>query len=64
MGQGANDPRLLLRHTRDRVFWFTPYNKVKEFLWKGDTFPSGRKDHPVVLVTYDDAVSYCSWKGE
>ncbi|MCH6546770.1 MAG: formylglycine-generating enzyme family protein, partial [Deltaproteobacteria bacterium] len=44
-------------------FLVHPYDKVKEFLWRGDSFPTGRKDHPVVLVSYHDAVSYCEWKG-
>jgi len=44
-------------------FLVHPYNKVKEFLWRGDSFPTGRKNHPVVLVSYHDAVTYCEWKG-
>ncbi len=63
-GTGRQRPTITPEAYQRQGFLVHPYNKVKEFLWKGDTFPSGRKDHPVVLVTYDDAVSYCSWKGE
>lgn len=31
------------------------------YLWEGDTPPPGRGSHPVVLVSYDDAVAYCHW---
>jgi sulfatase modifying factor 1 len=42
---------------RDTLFreLATPY------LWSGDLPPQGHGGHPVVLVTYDDAVAYCSW---
>lgn len=45
-------------------FLVHPYEKVKEFLWKKGSFPPGRKDHPVVLVSLDDARSYCAWIGK
>lgn len=45
-------------------FLVHPYDKVKEFLWREESFPSGRQDHPVVLVSVDDTMSYCSWTGK
>ncbi len=36
-----------------------PYNWDKE-----KTYPKGLDDHPVVLVTFDDAVAYCKWRSE
>ena len=45
-------------------FLVHPYEKVKEFLWRHRSFPSGHKDHPVVLVSFDDATSYCAWIGK
>lgn len=35
-----------------------PYNWDRE----NRTFPEGMEDHPVVLVTYQDAVKYCEWR--
>lgn len=29
--------------------------------WKGGTYPEGKADHPVLNVSYSDAVSYCEW---
>jgi sulfatase modifying factor 1 len=31
------------------------------YVWKGDEPPPGHGSHPVVLVRYDDAVTYCRW---
>ncbi len=38
-----------------------PYNRVRRHLWKNGRFPEGRKRHPVVLVTWEDADAYAKW---
>ena len=45
---------------RDTVFkdLATPY------VWQRGEPPAGRGSHPVVLITYDDAVAYCRWLAE
>jgi len=37
--------------------------QVARFIWKDGRPPHGREDHPVVLVTYDEAAKYCAWRG-
>ena len=39
--------------------WAKPYNWDE----KRKTPPQGKEDHPVVLVSWEDAVAYCEWAG-
>ena len=45
-------------------FLVHPYSKVQEFLWRNDTYPPNTGNHPVVLVSYQDALAYATWKGK
>ena len=38
--------------------------QVARFVWKDGAPPAGRADHPVVLVTWDEASRYCVWRGQ
>jgi len=39
-------------------FWAAPYN------WRNKTYPPGKGDHPVVLVSWHDAAAYAKWAGK
>jgi len=38
--------------------WAEPYN------WKGTAYPDGKGNHPVVLVSWDDAQAFARWAGK
>ena len=38
-----------------------PYSRSRPFAWAGAALPSGREQHPVVLVSHGDAVAYAAW---
>jgi len=39
------------------------YAEVSRFLWNASEPPRLRAEHPMVLVTYDEAALYCAWRG-
>lgn len=38
-----------------------PYERTRAFAWSKGRPPRGREDHPVVLVSQDDARAYAAW---
>jgi toxoflavin biosynthesis protein ToxD len=38
-----------------------PYESTRRFAWTDGAPPEGREDHPVVLVSSDDALAYADW---
>ncbi|MBI4525901.1 MAG: SUMF1/EgtB/PvdO family nonheme iron enzyme [Deltaproteobacteria bacterium] len=61
---GRSEPFISPEAYQRQGFLVHPYEKVKEFLWQNRSYPAGREDHPVVLVSLDDATSYCAWVGK
>jgi formylglycine-generating enzyme required for sulfatase activity len=39
------------------------YDQVMRFIWPGSAPLADREEHPVVLLTHDDAAFYCAWRG-
>lgn len=54
--------------TMDEATWkaqgfVQDWSDVQRFVWVDGAPPVGREDHPVVLVTWQQAESYCEWRG-
>jgi len=41
-----------------KAFWAEPFN------WRSGTYPPGKGDYPVVLVSWNDAAAYAKWAGK
>ena len=60
----ASVPHISEAEYQKQGFLVHPYTKVKEFLWQDNTYPENTAQNPVVLVSYQDALAYGSWKGK
>jgi toxoflavin biosynthesis protein ToxD len=40
------------------------FSQVQKFLWHQGTYPQNKARHPVVLISYHDALAYGDWKGK
>lgn len=38
-----------------------PFSRTVRHAWQNNVPPSGRDNHPVVLVSYNDAIAYAAW---
>ena len=61
---GHRIPDISPEDYRVQGFLVHPYSTVEEFLWQERSYPAGEGDHPVVLVSYEDAVAYARWRSD
>lgn len=47
---------------QEQGFLVHPYREVHPYLWQGDQYPPGQANHPVILISYEDAVAYAEWR--
>jgi toxoflavin biosynthesis protein ToxD len=61
---GHAAPTLTEQEYRSHGFSSPAYSDIKPYFWRGDRYPEGKGDHPVVLVSQKDAIAYSRWKSK
>lgn len=67
---GHRPPSISEAEYRRQGYLVHPYEDVKKYLWSGADEDSqlrhdeGLASHPVVLVSFSDAKSFCQWRGK
>ncbi|MEM6252697.1 MAG: SUMF1/EgtB/PvdO family nonheme iron enzyme [Cyanobacteria bacterium P01_D01_bin.156] len=59
---GYRSPGISAADYQEQGFLVHLYGAVEPYLWQGDQYPAGQANHPVVLVSYEDANAYAEWK--
>ncbi|MEM8611886.1 MAG: SUMF1/EgtB/PvdO family nonheme iron enzyme [Cyanobacteria bacterium P01_H01_bin.105] len=49
---------------QEQGFLVHDYSEVEPYLWQGNQYPTGQDNHPVVLISYEDALAYSAWRSE
>lgn len=60
---GRAAPFITPAQYREQGFLVHPYASVRPYLWDGGRPPPDKAQHPVVLVSQQDAAAYCAWRG-
>ncbi|MEM8640771.1 MAG: SUMF1/EgtB/PvdO family nonheme iron enzyme [Cyanobacteria bacterium P01_G01_bin.54] len=61
---GHRVPGISAEDYQEQGFLVHPYAEVEPYLWQEDQYPEGEGQHPVVLVSQEDAIAYATWKGQ
>jgi formylglycine-generating enzyme required for sulfatase activity len=60
---GHRGPGISAADYQEQGFLVHPYEETAPYQWQGNQPPADRLNHPVVMVSYDDAVAYSAWRG-
>lgn len=61
---GHRAPFISAADYQTQGFLVHPYSEVEPYLWQQGNPPEGEAQHPVVLVSYSDAIAYAAWRSE
>jgi formylglycine-generating enzyme required for sulfatase activity len=61
---GHPAPGISAAEYQQQGFLVHPYSDVHSYLWQANRYPVGVGQHPVVLVSYEDALAFARWKGQ
>lgn len=59
---GHRSPGISAADYQQQGFLVHDYSEVQPYLWQNNRYPVGQDNHPVVLVSYEDAVAYVDWR--
>ncbi len=59
---GHREPGISAAEYQAQGFLVHDYSEVVPYLWQGGQYPSGQSEHPVVLISYEDALAYIEWR--
>lgn len=61
---GHRAPYISEMEYKEQGFLVHPYSEVRPYLWRQEAPPLDKTNHPVVLVSYSDALAYARWRGQ
>lgn len=61
---GHESPGISAADYQEQGFLVHDYSLVEPYIWQGDQFPTGQEMHPVVLISYEDAMAYAEWRSQ
>ncbi|MEM8504584.1 MAG: SUMF1/EgtB/PvdO family nonheme iron enzyme [Cyanobacteria bacterium P01_D01_bin.1] len=61
---GYEHPGISAADYQEQGFLVHDYSEVAPYLWQDGQFPPGQGQHPVVLVSYEDALAYAEWRSQ
>ncbi|MGK7926655.1 MAG: formylglycine-generating enzyme family protein, partial [Spirulina sp.] len=61
---GYRPPGISETEYQKQGFLVHPYTEVQPYLWKNKNYPEGENQHPVVLVSHEDARAFADWKSQ
>ncbi|MEM9980834.1 MAG: SUMF1/EgtB/PvdO family nonheme iron enzyme, partial [Cyanobacteria bacterium P01_D01_bin.2] len=59
---GHRSPGISAAEYQEQGFLVHDYSEVEPYVWQGAQFPAGQGQHPVVLVSFEDALAYAEWR--
>ncbi len=61
---GHASPGITAADYQAQGFLVHDYSLVEPYLWQADQYPAEQGQHPVVLVSYEDALAYTDWRSQ